>query len=87
MENHEAKKKRETKAMDHKGRLRELSNLLKIITFMLEKGEGRETGKSLLSMYRFLVILTSVSLKRSLNTYISAIICLGLLLLLDIWWL
>ena len=34
MENHEAKKKRETKAMDHKGKLRELSNLLKIITFM-----------------------------------------------------
>jgi len=29
MENNETEKKRETKVMDHKGRLRELSNLLK----------------------------------------------------------
>ena len=46
MENNEAEKKRETKVMDHKYRLRELSDTLKHVTFIsvVPKEKERENG-------------------------------------------
>ena len=46
MKNNEAEKKREIKVMDHKGKLRELNNLLKCITIcIIEVSEDEKRGK------------------------------------------
>lgn len=53
MENNEAEKKKERKAMDHKGRLRELSDLLKYSTICIigvpEDEERGERGQKVYS--------------------------------------
>ena len=50
MENNEAEKKRERKILDHKCRLRELSNFIKLnnihITGVPEKEEWKKGGRS-----------------------------------------
>ena len=55
MENNEAEKKRERKAMDHEGRLRELSNLLQCNIYIIGVPEDEKKEKGAEGLFKQII--------------------------------